>query len=123
MSLSLLFRLLAAFNALWAIQLIFMPGMMFEQYQWTPSLELVALGQGTGVAMTSLAILAYQLPNWTTGEKLKNAAKSLAVIATLFLLLQLYQILISGMAPGTAMDWGSTVITALFAIGFYMKSR
>ena len=123
MSLSLLFRLLAAFNALWAIQLIFMPGMMFEQYQWTPSLELVALGQGTGVAMTSLAILAYQLPNWTTAEQLKNAAKSVGVIAILFLLLQLYQLLISGMAPGNAMDWGSTVITALFAIGFYMKSR
>jgi len=123
MSLSLLFRLLAAFNALWAIQLIFMPGMMFEQYQWTPSLELVALGQGCGVAMTGLAIVAFQLPNWTTAEQLKNAAKSLAVIAILFLLLQLYQILISGMAPGTAMDWGSTVITALFAIGFYMKSR
>ena len=123
MSLSLLFRLLAAFNALWAIQLIFMPGMMFEQYQWTPSLELVALGQGTGVAMTSLAILAYQLPNWTTAEQLKNAAKSVGVIAILFLLLQLYQLLISGMAPGNAMDWGSTVVTALFAIGFFMKSR
>ena len=123
MSLSLLFRLLAAFNALWAIQLIFMPGMMFEQYQWTPSLELVALGQGTGVAMTSLAILAYQLPNWTTVEQLKNAAKSVGVIAILFLLLQLYQLLISGMAPGNAMDWGSTVVTALFAIGFFMKSR
>ena len=123
MSLSLLFRLLAAFNALWAIQLIFMPGMMFEQYQWTPSLELVALGQGTGVAMTSLAILAYQLPNWTTAEQLKNAAKSVGVIAILFLLLQLYQLLISGMAPGNAMDWGSTVIPALFAIGFFMKSR
>ena len=123
MSLSLLFRLLAAFNALWAIQLIFLPGMMFEQYQWTPSLELVALGQGTGVAMTSLAILAYQLPNWTTAEQLKNAAKSVGVIAILFLLLQLYQLLISGMAPGNAMDWGSTVITALFAIGFFMKSR
>jgi len=39
------------------------------------------------------------------------------------LLLQLYQLLISGMAPGNAMDWGSTVITALFAIGFFMKSR
>ena len=123
MSLSLIFRLQAAFALLWAIQLIFLPGMMFEQYQWTPSLELVALGQGCGVAMTALAIIAYQLPNWTTGEQLKNAAKSLAVIAVLFLLLQLYQLLISGMAPGNAMDWGSTVITLLFAIGFYMKSR
>jgi len=123
MSLSLIFRLQAAFAALWAIQLIFLPGMMFAQYQWTPSLELVALGQGCGVAMTALAIIAYQLPNWTTGEQLKNAAKSLAVIAILFLLGQLYQLLISGMAPGKAMDWGSVVITALFAIGFYMKSR
>jgi len=123
MSLSLIFRLQAAFALLWAIQLIFLPGMMFAQYQWTPSLELVALGQGCGVAMTALAIIAYQLPNWTTEEQLKNAAKSLAVIAVLFLLLQLYQLLISGMAPGNAMDWGSTVITLLFAIGFYMKSR
>ena len=123
MSLSLIFRLQAAFAALWAEQLIFLPGMMYDQYQWTPSLELVALGQGGGVAMTALAIVAYQLPNWTTAEQLKNAAKSLALIAILFLLLQLYQILISGMAPGNVMDWVSTAVTALFAIGFYMKSR
>ena len=71
MSLSLIFRLQAAFAALWAVQLIFLPGMMFAQYQWTPSLELVALGQGCGVAMTGLAIVAYQLPNWTTAEQLK----------------------------------------------------
>ncbi len=79
MSLSLIFRLQAAFAALWAVQLIFLPKMMFAQYQWTPSLELVALGQGCGVAMTGLAIVAYQLPNWTTAEQLKNAAKSLAL--------------------------------------------
>ena len=123
MSLSLIFRLQAAFAALWAVQLIFLPQMMFAQYKWVPSLELVALGQGCGVAMTALAIVAYQLPNWTTAEQLKNAAKSLALIAILFLLLQLYQILISGMAPGNVMDWVSTAVTALFAIGFYMKSR
>ena len=97
--------------------------MMFAQYQWTPSLELVALAQGLGVATTGLAILTWMIPNWTTEEQLKNFAKLLMVIAVLFLLLQLYQILVSGMSPGAAMDWGSTVITALFAIGFYMKSR
>ena len=44
-------------------------------------------------------------------------------IAVLFLIMQLYQILISGMAPGGAMDWLSTAVTALFAIGFFMKSN
>ena len=56
-------------------------------------------------------------------EQLKTAAKSLALIAVLITLLQLYQILISQWAPGAAMDSISTVITALFAIGFFMKSR
>jgi|TARA_B100001079_G_scaffold246656_1_gene235392 hypothetical protein len=123
MTLALVFRLNAGFFALWAIQLLFLPKMMFAQYQWTPSLELVALAQGLGVATTGLAILTWMIPNWTTEEQLKNFAKLLMVIAVLFLLLQLYQILVSGMSPGAAMDWGSTVITALFAIGFYMKSR
>jgi hypothetical protein len=123
MSLSLIFRLQAAFAALWAIQLIFMPGMMFAMYEWTPSLELVALGQGCGTAMAGLAILAYGIPNWTSEDQLKTAAKSFGIIAILFAIMQLYQILISGMAPGNAMDWVSTLITLLFAVGFFMKSR
>ena len=44
-------------------------------------------------------------------------------VSTASILVQLYQILISGMAPGNVMDWVSTAVTALFAIGFYMKSR
>ena len=27
-----------------------------------------------------------------------------------------------GLAPGGAMDWISTIVTALFAVGFFMKS-
>ena len=60
MSLSLIFRLQAAFAALWAIQLIFLPGMMFAQYQWTPSLELVALG-GLGGEGPELEGLLFEL--------------------------------------------------------------
>ena len=69
------------------------------------------------------AILAYGMPNWTNEDQLKVAAKSFGIIAILFLIMQLYQILISGMAPGGAMDWVSTLVTALFAIGFFMKSN
>ncbi len=56
-------------------------------------------------------------------DQLKTAAKSFGIIAILFAIMQLYQILISGMAPGNAMDWVSTLITLLFAVGFFMKSR
>jgi len=123
MSLSLVFRLNAAFGLLWAIQLIFMPNMMFAMYGWTPSIGLIALAQAAGTAMTGIAILSFGLPNWTSEAQLKTAAQSLGLIAVLFTLLQLYQIVISQAAPGAAMDWISTVITALFAIGFFMKSR
>ena len=123
MSLSLIFRLQAAFAAIWALQLILVPGMVFAQYQWGYSVELVAIAQATGTAMAGLAILAYGMPNWTNEEQLKVAAKSFGIIAILFLIMQLYQILISGMAPGGAMDWVSTLVTALFAIGFFMKSN
>jgi hypothetical protein len=123
MNLSLIFRLLAAFNALWAVQLIFMPNMMIAMYGWAPSIGLYAIAQAAGTAMLGLAIIAYGLPNWTSEEQLKTAAKSVGLVAALFVLLQLYQILISGAAPGAAMDWISTAITALFAIGFFAKSR
>ena len=123
MSLSLIFRLLAAFNALWAVQLIFMPNMMIAMYGWAPSIGLYAIAQAAGTAMLGLAIIAYGLPNWTSEEQLKTAAKSVGLVAALFVLLQLYQILISGAAPGAAMDWISTAITALFAIGLFAKSR
>ena len=123
MNLSLIFRLLAAFNALWAVQLIFMPNMMIAMYGWAPSIGLYAIAQAAGTAMLGLAIIAYGLPNWTSEEQLKTAAKSVGLVAALFVLLQLYQILISGAAPGGAMDWISTAITALFAIGLFAKSR
>ena len=123
MSLSLIFRLNAAFALLWAIQLVFMPNMMFAMYEWAPSTGLTALAQAAGTAMTGIAILSFGLPNWTSEDQLKTAAKSVGLVAALFVLLQLYQILISGAAPGAAMDWISTAITALFAIGFFAKSR
>jgi hypothetical protein len=123
MSLSLIFRLNAAFGLLWGIQLIFLPNMMFAMYGWAPSVGLIALAQAAGTAMIGIAILSFGLPNWTSEGQLKTAAKSLALIAVLFTLLQLYQILISQSAPGAAMDSISTAITALFAIGFFMKSR
>jgi len=123
MSLSLIFRLNAAFALLWAIQLVFMPNMMFAMYGWEASTGLTALAQAAGTAMTGIAILSFGLPNWTSEGQLKTAAKSLGLIAVLFVLLQLYQILISQAAPGGAMDWISTAITALFVIGFFMKSR
>ena len=123
MSLSLIFRLNAAFALLWAIQLVFMPNMMFAMYGWAPSTGLTALAQAAGTAMTGIAILSFGLPNWTSEGQLKTAAQSAGLIAILFTLLQLYQILISKAAPGAAMDWISTAITALFVVGFFMKSR
>ncbi len=123
MSLSLIFRLLAAFNALWAIQLIFMPNMMLAMYGWAPSVGIYALAQAAGTALLGLAILAFGLPNWTSEGQLKTAAQSFGLIAVLFVLLQLYQILISQAAPGATMDWISTAIAALFAIGLFTKSR
>ncbi len=41
MSLSLIFRLQAAFAGIWALQLVFIPEMVFTQYNWTPSFESV----------------------------------------------------------------------------------
>ena len=123
MSLSLIFRLNAAFALLWAIQLVFMPNMMFAMYGWEASNGLTALAQAAGTAMTGIAILSFGLPNWTSEIQLKTAAQSAGLIAILFTMLQLYQILISKAAPGAVMDWISTAITALFVIGFFMKSR
>jgi hypothetical protein len=37
--------------------------------------------------------------------------------------MQLYQILVSGAAPGAAMDWISTAITIGFAALFFIKSN
>jgi hypothetical protein len=54
--------------------------------------------------MLGIAIISFGLPNWTSENQLKTAAKSVGLIAVLFTLLQLYQILISQAAPGAAMD-------------------
>tara|TARA_B100000787_G_scaffold169015_1_gene159059 strand:+ start:386 stop:787 length:402 start_codon:yes stop_codon:yes gene_type:complete len=133
MSLSSIFRLFAAFGTLWAIQLIVFPDMMFQMYGWTDgnlmsssvglSLPLYSLAQAAGIAMLGLAILGLGIPNWTSAVQLKSAAKSFCLITLLFTLLQLYQIFVSQSSPGSTIDWISISITALFMIGFFMKSR
>lgn len=50
---------------------------------------------------------------WADEDQLAVAAKSASFIAALFAVMQLYQILISGAAPGGVMDWVSTVVTVL----------
>jgi len=123
MKLSIIFRLQAAFAALWAIQLLFLPQMVFEQYEWTSSEPLIACAQACGVAMLSLALLAYGLPNWTNEEQLNAAAKFFVIIAALFTLLQVYHIFVSKAAPGSAMDYISLVATVLLGVGFFLKSN
>ena len=73
--------------------------------------------------MAGLAIINYGLPKWTSAEQLKTAAKAATLIAGLFGIMQLYQILVSGAAPGAAMDWISTAITIGFAALFFIKSN
>jgi len=123
MTVSLLFRLNAAFAAMWALQLLFLPEVMFAMYEWESSPELIALGQACGCAMIALALISWNIPGWTTQDGLKKTAMTFAVISVIFLLLQLYQLLVSGAAPGNGMDWASTVITIAFAAMFYSKSR
>ena len=103
MKLIIIFKLQAAFAAIWAIQLIFLPQIVFTQYGWSSSMELIALGQACGTAMLSLAIIAYGIPKWTTDEQLNEAAKFFGIVAILFTLMQLYQIIISKSSPGIVM--------------------
>ena len=117
MSLTLIFRLNAAFAALWGLQLVFVPSMVFAQYGWTYSVELVAIALACGTAMSSLAIISWMTPTWTDEAQLKKAALWFAITAALFTLMQAYQF------TGLAMDYVSTGITIIFMIAFYMKSK
>ncbi|HAV26639.1 MAG TPA: hypothetical protein DCX01_10725 [Bacteroidetes bacterium] len=123
MKLSIIFRLQAAFAALWAIQLLFLPQMVFDQFGWTTSNDLIACAQACGVAMLSLALLAYGLPSWTNEKQMNAAAKYFGIIAVLFTLLQVYHIFISHAAPGGAMDYISLGATILLGVGFFLKSN
>ena len=117
MSLTLIFRLNAVFAAMWAIQLVFVPNMVFAQYGWEATTPLVSLAEACGTAMGSLAIVSWMTPTWTSESGIKKAALWLAVTAVLFVIMQIHQF------QGEITDYVSTAVTALFAIGFYMKSR
>ncbi len=120
---SLIFKLQAVFNALWAIQLLFLPALVLEQYDWTRTDELTACMQACGTAMMAMAIFSFGMPSWASGGQLKKASLWFGVVAGLFLLLQIYQMFISHASPGGPMDIVSTVITGLFMVAFFVKSK
>ena len=117
MSLSLIFKFNAVFAAIWGLQLVFIPNMVFDQYGWEATLPLESIAEACGTAMGSLAIISWMTPTWTSEDGLKKAALWFAVTAILFVIMQIHQF------QGEITDYVSTAVTALFAIGFYMKSR
>ena len=117
MSLTLIFRINAVFAAMWALQLVFVPNMVFAQYGWEATTALESLAEACGTAMGSLAIVSWMTPTWTSESGIKKAALWFAVTAVLFVIMQIH------LFQGGITDYVSTAITALFAIGFYIKSR
>ena len=72
MSLTLIFRLNAVFAAMWAIQLVFVPNMVFAQYGWEATAPLVSLAEACGTAMGSLAIVSWMTPPGPLKVELKK---------------------------------------------------
>ena len=117
MSLSSIFKINAVFAAMWGIQLVFVPNMVFAQYGWEATTPLLSIAEACGTAMGSLAIISWMTPTWTSEDGLKKAALWFSVTAVLFVIMQIH------LFQGRITDYVSTAVTALFAIGFYMKSR
>ena len=122
MSLALVYRLNGLVGLLWAASMWFGTDMMAEAYGWEVTLPMVTMSQFLGMTFLFVAIIFIMLPNWTSLEQLKKATMTLILLQILAVALQVFHIT-SGAIPSGGMQYFGIVLSTLFIVLFYWKSR
>ena len=87
---------------------------------WEATPDLITFGQFTGVVLFVVGIWSWRFPD-IAAENLKSIGMLFAIGGLLFTLIILFHIVTGAVAGATA--YVNIILTALFAIGFYIYSR
>ena len=120
MNLNTIFKAQAVILFINGVGGIFLTTFFLQQAGWTITPDLITLGQFLGMVFLVLAIWSWRFPD-VASENIKSLGMLVALGNALLVLMILYHIFTGAVAGATA--YINVIITALFAIGFYMYSR
>ena len=121
MTLSTVFRLMAAFMGLWGAGMWLAPEMVVGNWNWELTDQLSIMMQFMGTMMLVLAFVHWKITSWAA-DNLKAAGMAFGCMHTLFLALNVYHLAI-GSIPMDATNIGGIVPAAILTILFFVKSR
>jgi len=87
---------------------------------WVATPELITLGQFMGTTFLVIAIWSWRIPD-VVGDALKSMGMLFAIGGLLWTITIAYHIMTGAAAGATA--YVNIILTAVFAIGFYIYSR
>jgi len=120
MNLNYIFKAQAVLLLINGVGGIFLTTLFLEQAGWTITPDLITLGQFLGMVFFVLSIWSWRFPD-VASENIKSLGMLVALGNALLVLMILYHIVTGAVTGATA--YVNIVITALFALGFYIYSR
>ena len=121
LTLSLVFRIMAANLFLWGLGMAVAPATMVETMGFEATAGLFTMMQFMATMMLVFGVIHWQMPIWA-GDNLKTVGMTFVIIHSVFLLLNLYQ-MASGSIPINAMQIGGQVPQVILIVLFFLKSR
>ena len=120
MNLRIIFKAQAIILLINGLGSLFLTSVFIQQAGWTPTADLITIGQFLGVVFIVNGIWSWRFPD-VAAESIKSIGMLFALGGLLFTAIILFHIITGAVAGATA--YVNIILTALFAIGFYIYSR
>ena len=121
LTLSLVFRVMGVFMGMWGVGMWLAPEPVAGNWDWELTNDMSIMMQFMGTIMIAVGVIHWQMPTWA-GDNLKTAGMTFAIIHTVLLVLNIYEIAV-GNIPSNAMNIGGLVPAVILTGLFYLKSR
>ena len=120
MNLKNIFKAYSILGVLNAIGGLFFTAAFLGSAGWAPTPNLITLGQFMGMTFLIIAIWSWRIPD-VVGDSLKSMGMLFSIGGCLWTVIIAYHI-VTGAASG-ATAYVNIILTAAFALGFYLYSR
>ena len=120
MNLRIVFKAQSIILLLNAIGGLFLTSTFLSQANLSVTADLITLGQFMGMTFLIISIWSWRIPE-IAGNAFNSMGKLFAIGGGLWTLIILYHIVVGAVSGPTA--YVNVILTALFALGFYIYSR
>ena len=121
LTLSLVFRVMGVFMGLWGVGMWLDPETLTGNWDWELTNDMSIMMQFMGTIMIAVGVIHWQMPTWA-GDNLKTAGMAFAIIHTVLLVLNIYEMAVDNI-PSNAMNIGGLIPAVILTGLFYLKSR